>query len=156
MEAASAAPIGVASGKNNRVTLAGAPVALAVVGAVIGVVGLFLKAFNTPADWIQRGFHGSTTYLNTTGGAKITLGSLVLGVVFLLIARGVHRKGVLWGAYFFGAIAILISVLAVAGGFTVTGSSVKASATIGPIVALVGSVVMFVGAIAARRSAATT
>ena len=74
-------------------------------------------------------------------------------MVFLLIARSTHRKGVLWGSYVFGAVAILMTVLAAAGGFTVTGSSVKASAGLGVYVALVGSVVMFVGAIAARQTA---
>jgi hypothetical protein len=152
MEAASVAPAGVTK-KNKRVVLATAPVAVACAGAVIGIIGMFLKAFNVPAEWAAAGFSGSTTYVNTTGGAKATLGALIVGVIFLLIARGVHRKGVLWGTYITGAVAVLISVLAAAGGFTVTGSSVKASATIGVFVALVGSVLMFVAAIAARRSA---
>jgi hypothetical protein len=152
MEAATAAPIGVAK-KNKRVTLGTAPVAIAAVGTVVGVIGCFLKAFNVPAEWAQGGFTGSTTYINTTGGAKITLATLVIGLVFVLIARGVHRKGVLWGAYVCGAIAIVISVLAAAGGFSVSGTSVKASASIAVFVALVGSVVLFVGAIAARQSA---
>jgi hypothetical protein len=121
------------------------------VGAVIGIIGMFLKAFNTPAEWTARGFHGSTTYISTTGGAKVTLASLVIGVIFLLAARGLHRKGVLWGTYVFGVVAVAISVIAAAGGFTVSGSEVKAKASVAVYVVLVGSIVMFVGAILARR-----
>ena len=151
MEAASVASAG--AGKRKRVTLATGPVALSAVGAVIGIVGMFLKAFNTPVEWKLGGFTGSTTYISTTGGAKVLLGSLVIGLIFLLIATAVHRKGVLWGTYIFGAIAIIISALNAGGGFSVTGSSVKASASVGVFVALAGAVIMFVGAVLARRSA---
>jgi hypothetical protein len=152
MEAASAMSVTPAS-KNKRVTLGGGPVAAATVGVVIGIVGMFLKAFNTPAEWTAGGWNGNTTYISTTGAAKVLLGSLVIGLIFLLIARGVHRKGVLWGTYIFGVIAIAIGVLNAAGGFTLTGSSVKANASIGVFIALVGAVIMFVSAIAARQSA---
>src|SRR5436305_952571 len=126
MEAASVASAG--AGNSKRVTLAGGPVAISAAGAVIGIVGLFLKAFNTPAEWIHGGFTGSTTYISTTGGAKVLMGSLVIGLIFLLVARGTHRKGVLWGTYIFSAIAIVIGGLNAGGGFSVSGSSVKASA----------------------------
>jgi hypothetical protein len=152
MEAATAATASVAK-RSKRATLANGPVIASIVGAIVGIVGTFLKAFTPPAAWIAGGWHGSTTYLQTVGGAKVALGSLVIGVIFLLIARGTHRKGFLWGSYIFGAVAILMTVLAAAGGFTVTGSAVKASAGLGVYVALVGSVVMFVGAIAARQTA---
>jgi hypothetical protein len=147
MEAASVAPVGVT--KSKRVTLANNMVAVSGVGALIGIVGMFLKAFNPPAEWTLRGWHGSTTYISTTGGAKITLAALIIGVIFLLAARASHRKGVLWGTYVFGLIAVAISGIALSG-FKIDGSSVTAKASVAVYVVLAGSIVMFVGAILAR------
>ncbi len=147
MEAASVAP--VTATKSKRVTLPDAMVGVSLVGTVIGIVGMFLKAFNPPAEWVIRGWHGSTTYINTTGGAKVTLASLIIGSIFLLIARSTHRKGILWGAYVFGVIAVGISAIALSG-FKITGSTVHASASTAVYVTLAGSIIMLVGAILAR------
>jgi hypothetical protein len=80
----------------------------------------------------------------------------VVGVIFALIAQRTQRKGVLWGTYVFGLIAIAIGAINAAGGFTISlvdGGSRNASAAIGVYVALVGAVIMFVAAIASRMSA---
>jgi hypothetical protein len=153
MEAASTPLVPAKARKNRRVTFGTAPVVISTVGAVVGIVGMFLKAFNPPDEWVQGGFTGSTTYISTTGGAKILLGALVVGLIFLLLAVALHRKGVLWGTYLCGAVAILFGVLNAAGGFTISGSDVTAKATVGVFVALAGGAVMFAGAIAARVSA---
>jgi hypothetical protein len=150
MEAASVAP--VTATKSKRVTLPDAMVGVSLVGLVIGIVGMFLKAFNPPAEWVLRGWHGSTTYISTTGGAKITLASLVIGAIFLLVARSTHRKGILWGAYVFGVIAVGISAIALSG-FKISGSSVTAKASVAVYVTLAGSIIMLVGALLARRGA---
>jgi hypothetical protein len=151
MEAASAAPLGVANSK--RVALSGASVGTVVAGAVVAIVGMFLKGIKIPGG-VQ--YPGSTSYISTTGAAKVLLASVVIGAIFALIAQRSQRKGLLWGTYVFGVIAIAIGAINAGSGFTlslVNGGSVKADAAIGVFVALAGAVIMFVAAIVARRSA---
>jgi hypothetical protein len=150
MEAATAAPLGVA--KSKRVSLSGASVGIVVAGAVVAIVGLFLKGFKVPSDVI---FTGSTRFLSS-GGGKIVLVATIVALIFLAISAGVHRKGVLWGTYIFTVIVIAVAAIDAGGGFTISlanGGSRKADAAIGVFVSLVGGVIMLIGAIAARQSA---
>jgi hypothetical protein len=151
MEAASAPPIGVATSK--RVSLSGAAIGGVIAGAVIAIVGMFLKGIKIPSG---VSFSGGTSYISTTGAAKVLLASVVVGLIFALIAQRTGRKGVLWGTYVFGVLAIAIGAINAGSGFTVTlvnGGSVNADAAIGVFVALAGAIIMFVAAIAARISA---
>jgi hypothetical protein len=148
MEAAS---VPSTSAKSKLVTLSRGGVVGVVVGAVVAIIGLFLKAFTVPDGVI---YPGSTSFFSSTSGGKIVLGSVVIALIFLAIAVSTHRKGVLWGTYVFSAIALVIAVLDAAGGFTLTlvdGTTVKANAQIGVYVSLVGTAVMFVSAIIARQ-----
>ena len=150
MEAASAAPMGAANSK--RVSIAGAPVGVVVAGAVVAIVGLLLKGFKVPSGVIYSG----NTHFISAGGGKIVLVATIVSLIFLAIASGAHRKGVLWGTYVFTVIAIAVAAIDAGGGFTLSiegGGSRKADAAIGVFVSLVGAVIMFVGAMAARRSA---
>jgi hypothetical protein len=150
MEAASAAPIGVASSK--RASLSGASVGIVVAGAVVAIVGLFLKGYKVPAGITNAG----NTHFISSGGGKVVLGATIVALIFVAISAGVHRKGVLWGTYVFTVIVIAVAAIDAGGGFTLTlvdGSTRKADAAIGVFVSLVGGVIMLIGAIAARQSA---
>ena len=151
MEAASFTPIPV---KDKRVRMGTAQLAGAAAGAVLAIVSIFLKAFTVPsgADWTQ-----STSYVST-GDGKVVVGFAVVGLLFLLLAWAMHRKGVLWGVYVcaLGTIALPAIILGIK--FTLVGagpngSDVKASPAVGVYVALAGGLAMLVSAIAARQSA---
>jgi hypothetical protein len=150
MEAASVPSAGASS---KLVTLGREGVVGVVVGAVVAIVGMFLKAFTVPDGII---YPGSNNVFSATSSGKIILGSVIVALIFLAIARQTHRKGVLWGTYVFSVIAVAIAAILAGGGYTLTrldGTTIKANAAIGVYVALVGSVVMFVSAIIARRTA---
>ena len=149
MEAATAG----AASAGKRVTLGMNGVIGVGVGGVIAIVGTFLKAFTVPTGVI---YGGNTSVFSATGSGKIILGSVVIAWIFMAIARRTHRKGVLWGTYVFGVIAVAISAILAGGGYTLTlvsGGTVKANAAIGVFVCLVGSVILFVSAIIARQTA---
>ncbi len=151
MEAASVAPAGATASK--RVALGREGSIGVVIGAVVVIVGLFLKAFTVPASVI---YPGTNSVFSATSSGKILLGSIVVAIVFLAIAARTHRKGVLWGTYVFSLVAVAIAGILAGGGYTLTrldGSTIKANAAIGVYVTLVGSVVMLVSAIIARRTA---
>jgi hypothetical protein len=150
MEAAS---VPSASASSKLVTLGREGIVGVVVGAVIAVVGMFLKAFSVPDGVI---YTGSNNVFSATSSGKIILGCVVVALIFLAIAARTHRKGVLWGTYVFSVIAVAIAAILAGGGYTLTrldGTTLKANAAIGVYVVLVGTVVMFVSAIIARRRA---
>jgi hypothetical protein len=150
MEAAS---VPSASATSKLVTLGRQGVVGVVVGAVVAVVGMFLKAFSVPDGVI---YTGTNSVFSATSSGKIILGSVIVALIFLAIAVRTHRKGVLWGTYVFSVVAVAISAILAGGGYTLTrldGTTLKANAAIGVYVALVGSVVMLVSAIIARRTA---
>jgi hypothetical protein len=120
------------------------------VGAVVGIVGLFLKAFKLPAG---LAYDGTNSMFSAVTGGKVVLVAAVLTLVFLFTAIRVHRRGVLWLAYITALIALLFAGLDAGAGFTLTaadGTTVKLSSSIGPIVATVGCAVMFISLLIAR------
>ncbi len=146
MEAATSAP--VPGKKSRRVEISPAWLAVCTVGAVVGIVGLFLKAFNRPA-----GYTGADTMWSAVTGGKVVLVCAVLTLVFLFAAIRVHRRGVLWLAYITALIALLFAGLDAGAGFTLTapgGQTLKLSSSIGPIVSTVGCAVMFISLLIAR------
>jgi hypothetical protein len=150
MEAAS---VPSASASSKLVTFGRQGVVGVVVGAVVVVVGMFLKAFTVPDGTI---YTGTNSVFSATSSGKIILGCVVVALIFLAFAVRTHRKGVLWGTYVFSVIALAIAAILAGGGYTLThldGSTVKANAAVGVYVVLVGSVVMLVAAIIARRTA---
>ncbi|MFL5823123.1 MAG: hypothetical protein ACJ764_06750 [Solirubrobacteraceae bacterium] len=120
------------------------------IGAVIAIVGLFLKAFNLPGDLT---YPGTNSVWSATTSGKVVLAFIVLTVVFLARAIHKHRQGYLRGAYITAFIALGWAVAAAAAGFTVTtttGRTVDLDAAIGPVVMSVGCAIMFASLLIAR------
>lgn len=150
MEAATAASAGAARSK--RVAFGSAQLGFVVVGGVVAIIGLFLKGFKVPSGVV---YTGSTNFIASSGG-KIVLAAVIVGLFFLAISAASHRKGVLWGTYLCSVVVVLIGAIDAGSGFTlnlVEGGSVKANAAVGVFVALAGGIIMFIAAIATRRSA---
>lgn len=148
MEAATSAP--VAQKKSRRVEISPVWLGVCSVGAVVGIIGLFLKAFKLPA---RVAYGGTNSMFSAVTGGKIVLVCAVLTLVFLFTAIRVHRRGVLWLAYITALIALLFAGLDAGAGFTLTltdGSTVKLNSSIGPIVSTVGCAVMFLSLLIAR------
>ena len=148
MEATTAAP--PAQKKSRRVEISPVWLGVCTVGAVVGIVGLFLKAFNLPPG---VAYGGTNSMFSAVTGGKVVLVCAVLTLVFLFAAIRVHRRGVLWLAYITALIALLFAGLDAGAGFTLTatdGSTLKLSSAIGPIVATVGCAVMFISLLIAR------
>ena len=153
MEATSVLTAGTARAR--RVSFGGAQIGLLIVGAVVAIIGLFLKGFTVPSDIV---YTGKTTYISASG-APILLGAVAVALVFLALAVALHRRGLLWGTYVFTLLAIAIAAINAFGGFTLTlanGGSRSANAAIGVFVTLAGTVIMLIGAIAVRQSATPT
>ncbi len=148
MEAASVAPEAPKK-KSRRVVISPTWLGVCTVGAVIGIVGLFLKAFNLPAGVT---YPGTNDMFSAVTGGKVVLVCAVITIVFLFAAIRVHRRGILWVAYLAALIALLFAALDAGAGFTLTvpGGSLKLSSAIGPIVCTVGCAVMFVSLLIAR------
>lgn len=148
MEAASAAPVGAK--KSRRVVISPAWLGVCTVGGVVGVVGLFLKAFNVPAGLT---YAGTDNMWSAVTGGKIVLVCAVITLLFLAAAIRLHRRGILWVAYITALIALLFAALDAGAGFRLTatdGTTVHLSSAIGPIVATVGCAIMFVSLLIAR------
>jgi hypothetical protein len=119
-------------------------------GAVIGVVGTFLKAFNVPTG-INYPFTNSVWSAASSGKGVVVL--IVVTVVLLFLAIRRHRQRWLRVAYFTAFAALAWAASAAAAGFTlhtVGGGTLKVNAAIGPIVMTVGSAIMFISLLIAR------
>jgi hypothetical protein len=138
---------------SNRIKIADAPVVVGVIGGIVGIIGTFLKGVTIPAN---LSFDGSTTYVNTTGGAKIILGAAIVATVLLVVGRVTHRRALPGVGIAVSAIAALFAAINAAGGFTLTlvdGGTQHADPAVGVFVALVGVVVLLISMIWAIRSA---
>jgi hypothetical protein len=148
MEATTAAP--AAQKKSRRVLISPTWLGVCTVGAVIGIVGLFLKAFKLPTGVI---YAGTNNMWSAVGGGKVVLVCAVLTLVFLFAAIRLHRRGVLWLAYITALIALLFAALDAGAGFTLTatnGATLHLNSSIGPIVSTVGCAIMFISLLIAR------
>lgn len=152
MEVGSVAP--VAAKRDKRVRFGTPQVVGVVIGVVVAAVSVALKGFNVPsgANWTQ-----STSYIST-GDGKVVIAAAVIGLLFLLLALAIHRKGVLWGTYICSLPVIALPAIIIGVKFTLVGAGadggdVKASAAIAVYVALVGGLIILISAIAARQSA---
>jgi hypothetical protein len=119
-------------------------------GAVVGIVGTFLKAFNVPAG-VTYPYTNSVWSAATAGKGVVVL--IVLTVVLLSLAIRRHRQRWLRVAYVTAFAALAWAASAAAAGFTLhtlSGGSLKVNAAIGPIVMTVGSAIMFISLLIAR------
>jgi hypothetical protein len=148
MEATTAAP--PAQKKSRRVEISPVWLGVCTVGAIVGIVGLFLKAFKLPAGVT---YGGTNSMWSAVTGGKVVLVCAVLTLLFLFAAIQMHRRGVLWLAYITALIALLFAALDAGSGFTLTlldGSTRDLSSSIGPIVSTVGCAIMFISLLIAR------
>jgi|GEM_PF-4818070 len=154
MEAATSVAPAVSASDSKHVQLGKRQTWAVVVGALVVVVAVFLKAAKVPAGVVFLD-KSKLTYVST-GGGSLTLAMAIIAVIFLAIAYRRHRKGLLWGTYVFSVFAILWSVINVTSGFTISlvgGGSVHANPSVGPFVALAGGIIMLASALAVRASA---
>jgi hypothetical protein len=141
----------VQPGKSRRyVLISPAWLGVCALGAVIGVVGTFLKAFNVPAG-IDYPYTNSVWSAASAGKGVVVL--IVLTVVLLFLAIRRHRQRWLRVAYLTAFAALAWAASAAAAGFTlhtVGGGRVKVNAAVGPIVMTVGTAIMFISLLIAR------
>jgi hypothetical protein len=147
MEAASVAPV---SRRKRQVLIAPMWLGVCGLGAVIAIVGMFLKAVDVPAG---LNYPYTNTVWSAANGGKGVFAFIVATVVLLALAVRRHRQRWLRVAYFTSFAALAWAVLVTTDGFTLTlvgGGTVKADSAIGPVVMTVGCAVMFASLLIAR------
>lgn len=145
-----ASTVGQSRASRRNVLISPTWLGVCALGALIGIAGTFLKAFNVPAG-IDYPYTNSVWSAASSGKGVVVL--IVLTVVLLFLAIQRHRQRWLRVSYLTAFAALAWAASAAAAGFTlhtVGGGSLKVNAAIGPIVMTVGCAVIFISLLIAR------